>query len=163
MFHTGLMGKVAEGSSSTCFSLLYFTGQTVQIVSPHPPISFSVGTNVTFHCEATASKSALWEVNTTQLAGPHTQGSFAARGIITEPGPILQEIGNISYTLYALASFENNRTVIRCQASMGVPPSYVSSKSVTLLVFGECFFNQATQYFQMLPGPFPDFLGGAWG
>ena len=75
----------------------------------------------------------------TQLAGPTTRTAFAARGIITEPGPILQDIGNISYTLYALASFENNRTVIRCQASTSVILPFVSSNDVTLLVFGECF------------------------
>ena len=122
-----------------CYSLLYFTGQTVQIVTPRPPISFPVGTNVTFQCEATGSRSALWEVNTIQLAGSTTRGAFATRGIITEPGPVLQQIGTISYTLYALASFENNRTVITCQASASVLSSFVSSNSVTLLVFGECF------------------------
>ena len=111
----------------------------MQIVSPRPPISFPVGTNVTFQCEATGSRLALWEVNMTQLAGPNTRGAFAARGIITEPGPTLPAIGDISYPLYALASFQNNRTVIKCQASMSVPPSYVSSNVVTLLVFGECF------------------------
>ena len=121
-----------------CFCLLYLTGQTVEIVSPHPPISFPVGTNVTFQCEATGSRSALWEVNRTQLAGPTTRGAFAARGIITEAGPILQEIGDISYTLYALASFENNRTLIRCKASRRVIAPSVSSNNVTLLVFGEC-------------------------
>ena len=120
--------------------LYYFIGQIVEIVSPRPPISFPVGTNVTFQCKATVSRLAKWKVNMTQLAGHNTRGAFAARGIITEPGPTLQEIGNISYTLYALASLENNRTVIKCQASMEiVPPSYVSSDNVTLLVFGECF------------------------
>ena len=122
-----------------CFCVLYFTGQTVEIVSPRPPISFPVGTNVTFQCEATGSTYALWEVNGTQLAGPTTRGGFAARGIITEPGPMLPAIGDISYTLYALASFENNRTVIRCQASTSVTAPLVSSNNVTLLVFGECF------------------------
>ena len=120
-----------------CF-LYYFTGQTVQILSPRPPISFPVGTNVTFQCEATGFMFAQWEVNTTQLAGPTSRGAFANRGVITEPPPILQEIGNISYTLYALASFENNRTVIRCQASTRLTLSPVSSDNVTLLVFGEC-------------------------
>ena len=122
-----------------CYSLLYFTGQTVQIVTPRPPISFPVGTNVTFQCEATGSRFALWEVNTTQLSGPITRNAFATRGIITEPAPTLLAIGDISYTLYALASFENNRTVITCQASAGVLSSFVSSDNVTLLVFGECF------------------------
>ena len=122
-----------------CFSLLYFTGQTVQIVTPRPPISFPVGTNVTFQCEATGSRFALWEVNMTQLSGPITRNAFATRGIITEPAPTLLAIGDISYTLYSLASFENNRTVITCQASAGVLPSFVSSDNVTLLVFGECF------------------------
>ena len=122
-----------------CFSLLYFTGQTVQIITPRPPISFPVGTNVTFQCEATGSRSALWEVNTTQLAGSISRNAFAQQGIITEPGPVLQQIGTISYTLYALASFQNNRTVIKCLASEGVPLPFVSSDNVTLLVFGECF------------------------
>ena len=75
----------------------------------------------------------------TQLAGPTTRTAFAVRGIITDPGPSLQDIGTISYTLYALASFENNRTVIRCQASTSVILPFVSSDDVTLLVFGECF------------------------
>ena len=118
--------------------LCYFIGQTVQIVSPRPPISFPVGTNVTFQCEATGFIFAQWEVNTTQLAGPTSRSAFADRGIITEPAPMLQEIGNISYTLYALASFKNNRTVIRCQASTSLTLSPVSSDNVTLLVFGEC-------------------------
>ena len=130
---------VAETEIYVYVFLYYFIGQIVEIVSPRPPISFPVRTNVTFQCKATGSTSALWNVNMTQLAGPTTREPFAARGIITEPGPTLQEIGNISYTLYALASLENNRTVIKCQASMGVPPSYVSSNTVTLLVFGECF------------------------
>ena len=122
-----------------CFCLLHFTGQTVEIVSPRPPISFPVGTNVTFQCEATGSTYAVWEVNTTQLAGPTTRGGFAPLGIITEPAPVLPAIGDISYTLYALASFQNNRTVIRCQASTSVTARLVSSNNVTLLVFGECF------------------------
>ena len=143
-----------------CF-LYYFIGQTVQILSPRPPISFPVGTNVTFQCEARRFRSAHWKVNATQLAGRLTRGAFATRGIITEPGPILQEIGNISYTLYALASFENNRTVIRCQASMSLTSSYVSSDSVTLLVFGECFYNVSCsipyQAHTIIKSPFPDF------
>ena len=75
----------------------------------------------------------------TQLAGPTTRGAFATQGIITEPGPMLPAIGDISYTLYALASFENNRTVITCQASASVLSAFVSSDNVTLLVFGEYF------------------------
>ena len=146
-----------------CF-FYYFTGQTVQIVSPHPPISFGVGTNVTFKCEARRFRSALWEVNTTQLAGPLTRGAFANQGIITEPGPMLQGIGNISYTLYALASFENNKTEITCQASTNLTSSYVSSDSVTLLVFGECFYNMSCSNLTshtILKSPFPDFSGRA--
>ena len=133
----------------------------MQIVSPRPPISFPVGSNVTFQCEATGFVFALWEVNTTQLAGPITRKAFANRGIITEPPPMLQEIGNISYTLYALASFENNRTVIRCQASMSLTSSYVSSDSVTLLVFGKCFYNVSCfipyQAHTIFKSRFPDF------
>ena len=121
------------------FFSIILTGQTVEIVSPRPPISFPVGTNVTFQCEATGSTYAVWEVNTTQLAGPTTRSAFVPLGIITEPSPLLPAIGDISYTLYALASFENNRTVIRCQASTSVTTRLVSSNNVTLLVFGECF------------------------
>ena len=147
-------GGLGSCTSSRSF-LYYFTGQTVQIVSPRPPISFPVGTNVTFQCEARRFRSALWEINITPLAGPITRGAFANRGIITEPGPMLQEIENISYTLYALASFENNRTVIKCKASMSVPPHpYISSDKVTLLVFGECFYHNVfliptTQFLQV--------------
>ena len=162
-FHTCLMGEdvafdhtlVAERKFICMHYLYHFIGHTVQIVSPRPPISFGVGTNVTFKCEATRSRLALWVVNMTQLAGPITRGAFARRGIITDPRPMLQEIENISYTLYALASFENNRTVIKCKASMSVPPHpYISSDKVTLLVFGECFYHNVfliptTQFLQV--------------
>ena len=121
-----------------CFPY-YFTGQNGPIVFPRPPISFPVGTNVTFRCEASGYRSALWEVDGTQVAGPTTQTSFANnRGIITELWTLLPENGNISYTLYALASFENNRTVIRCQVSESVTAPTFVSDPVTLLVFGEC-------------------------
>ena len=135
------------------FLFIILTGQTVEIVSPRPPISFPVGTNITFQCEATGSRSALWEVNMTQLSS-RTQSAFAARGIITEQEPMLPAIGDISYTLYALASFENNRTVIRCQASTSVTAPLVSSNNVTLLVFGECFLclNQTLPATQFLHG-----------
>ena len=153
-------GGLGSCTSSRSF-LYYFTGQTVQIVSPRPPISFPVGTNVTFQCEARRFRSALWEINITPLAGPITRGAFANRGIITEPGPMLQEIGNISYTLYALASFENSRTEIKCKASMNLTSSYVSSESVTLLVFGECFYNVSCSNLTSHTIPFSDFLGRA--
>lgn len=133
----------------------------MQILSPRPPISFPVGTNVTFQCEATGFVFARWKVNATQLAGQLTRGAFANRGIITEPPPMLQEIGNISYTLYALASFENNRTVITCRASMNLTSPYVSSDGVTLLVFGECFYKMSCSNLTSHKSPFPDFSGRA--
>ena len=155
-------GGCSLGSCTSSRSFLYyFTGQTVQILSPRPPISFPVGTNVTFQCEATGFVFARWKVNATQLAGQLTRGAFANRGIITEPPPMLQEIGNISYTLYALASFENNRTVITCRASMNLTSPYVSSDGVTLLVFGECFYKMSCSNLTSHKSPFPDFSGRA--
>ena len=109
------------------------------IVFPRPPISFPVGTNVTFRCEASGYRSAVWEVDGTPLGGTATQTSFANnRGIITTLWTFLPENGNISYTLYALASVVNNGTVIRCQVTEGPPAPVFVSDPVTLLVFGEC-------------------------
>ena len=68
-----------------------------------------------------------------------SQTSFAnIRGIITTLWTFLPENGNISYTLYALASVANNGTVIKCRVTEGPPAPVFVSDPVTLLVFGEC-------------------------